>query len=104
MGWSLKGGIFGLLLGFIFALILEGFLIIGGRTAVTEILGWQNAPKPLLVALEAGRAKLVNVLGVQKEIESTRAQTQATKQSVLDGFQSLPPAEAADVREMICTP
>ena len=47
LNWSLKGGIFGIALGFFLALILEGFLIIGGKTVVTEILGWKNAPKPI---------------------------------------------------------
>src|SRR3990170_441590 len=61
VNWSLKGAVFGVFFGFLLALILEGFLIIGGRTAVTEVLGWKNAPKPITHALDAGRAKLVKV-------------------------------------------
>ena len=103
MGWSLKGGIFGLFLGFLLALILEGFLIIGGRTAVTEIIGWKNAPKPILVALEAGRSKLVGVLGVTDEIPTSNAQV-TPKEEVITKFQSLSPAEAKSVRNLICAP
>lgn len=103
MGWSLKGGVFGLFLGFLLALILEGFLIIGGKTAVTEILGWKNAPKPILVALEAGRSKLVSVLGVTDEIPTSNAQV-TPKEEVITQFQSLPPDEAESVRRMICAP
>ncbi len=104
MGWSLKGGIFGLFLGFLLALIFEGFLIIGGKTAVTEIIGWKNAPKPILVALEAGRNKLVGVLGVNDEIPISNAETVAKKDEIITSFQSLPPDEAQSIREMICAP
>jgi hypothetical protein len=34
--WSLKGALFGIFFGFLLALILEGFLIVGGRTASTK--------------------------------------------------------------------
>ena len=104
MGWSLKGGIFGIFFGFIFALILEGFLIIGGKTALTEVLGWKNAPKPILVALEAGRNKLTSVLGDSVNIPSSSAELKSTKDEVIGLCQSLPPEEAKSVRQMICTP
>jgi hypothetical protein len=104
IGWSAKGAIFGLFIGFVLALILEGFLIIGGRTAFTEILGWKNAPKPILTALEAGRAKLVTVLGVTDEIPSSSARGEADADGVVRLFQSLSVEDAADVRGMICTP
>ena len=104
LGWSLRGGVFGLFLGFLFALILEGFLIIVGRTAITEIIGWKNAPKPILVALEAGRGKLVSVLGVTDEIPTSNAEVVPTKEKVIYDFQSLPPNEAQSVRNLICAP
>lgn len=62
--WSLKGGLVGLFFGFIFALILEGFLLVGGHTIVTSLLGWKNAPKPISTVLDIGREKLINVLGI----------------------------------------
>src|SRR3989344_3611937 len=62
--WSVKGALFGIFIGFFLALILEGFLIIGGRTALTELLGWKSPPKPIANVLDAGRAKLVDVLGI----------------------------------------
>ncbi|MFH1971695.1 MAG: hypothetical protein ABIJ05_04920, partial [Patescibacteria group bacterium] len=40
LNWSVRGSVFGIFMGFILALILEGFLIIGGRTVLTEIVGW----------------------------------------------------------------
>src|SRR5438094_852678 len=58
--WSFKGGIAGLFFGFLLALILEGFLLIGGKTVLTSVLGLKNPPKPLSIALEAGRNQLIN--------------------------------------------
>jgi len=102
--WSAKGGLFGIFLGFLLALIVEGFLIIGGKTAFTEIIGWQNAPKPIRVALEAGRGRLVNVLGVSEDIPVLSAEATSSKDKILEEFQSLAPDEAKSVRQMICTP
>ena len=64
LGWHISGIMPGLTFGFVIALILEGILIIGGRTIVTGGLGWENAPKPISKVLEAGRARAVDVLGV----------------------------------------
>ncbi len=60
--WSLKGGVAGVLFGFVFALVLEGFLLVGGKTALIEVFGWKNAPKPISVALEAGRNQLKTLI------------------------------------------
>lgn len=64
LDWSVKGAFFGIFLGFVLALIMEGFFILSGRTALTQVLGWKNAPKPIQTALDQGRSKLVEVLGV----------------------------------------
>jgi cytochrome b561 len=102
--WSLKGAVFGVFFGFLLALILEGFLIIGGKTAITEILGWKNAPKPLTHAIEAGRSKLVNVLGVQDEIPGAYAQEEPTATEAIEILQILPPADMQKVKNLICAP
>ena len=52
VGWSLKGFVPNLLLGFFLALIVEGFLIISGRTLLTSLVGWENAPKPISTAID----------------------------------------------------
>lgn len=102
LDWSVKGALFGIFFGFILALILEGFLIIGGRTALTEIIGWKNAPKPFSTALDLGREKLVNVLGVTDEISSTNAKEQKSADGVIQSFQTLSPSEAKQVKALIC--
>jgi len=59
---SFQGGIVGLFFGFLLAIILEGFLLIGGNTVITEVLGWKNAPKPISIVLDAGREKLKEMI------------------------------------------
>ena len=103
LGWSIKGGVFGIFFGFVLALIFEGFLLIGGKTAITEFLGWKNPPKPLANVLDAGRAKLVKVLGTSAEIPESVAKNYSS-QEVVEGFQSLTPQDASKVRGLICEP
>lgn len=104
VGWSLKGSGTMLFTGFMLAFILEGFLILGGRTLLTEVLGWKNAPKPLQVAIDSGREKLVNVLGVTEEIPTSRALEPTSAEGVIKSFQSLSPEEVARTRAIICEP
>ncbi len=104
VNWSLKGASTMLFMGFMLALVIEGFLIIGGRTALTEILGWKNAPKPIQTALDSGRERLVDVLGVTEEIPSSNASEGISMQSVIDDFQNLTPDEAGKLKKLICTP
>ena len=100
--WSLKGWHAWLFMGFLLALLLEGFLLISGRTVLTEILGWENAPKPVKNALVVGREKLVNVLGITEEVPASVAQEEPTLQGVISDFQSLPSPEAEKFRSLIC--
>lgn len=104
MGWSVKGAIFGVFIGFLLALIFEGFLIVGGRTALTEVLGWKNPPKPIANLLDVGRTKLINVLGVKDEVPPSFASTNPTSDDAVKVLQSLNPAELKKVKNLICTP
>ena len=88
--------------GFLFALILEGFLVIGGRTLFTEILGWENVPKPISTFLDTGRQKLVNVLGITEEVPASFAQETPTYQSVMSNYESLSIEDQESIRDFIC--
>lgn len=79
--WSMKGGLIGLFFGILLTLLLEGFLLVSGHTALTGLLGWKNAPKPISTALDVGKEKLTNTL--------------------LDG---LNPSEITKIKAIICTP
>lgn len=60
--WSFKGSIVGLVIGFVLALVVEGFFVISGTTILTSVLGIKNAPKPVAKALQDSRAKLQTVV------------------------------------------
>ncbi|KKR44380.1 MAG: hypothetical protein UU51_C0006G0020 [Microgenomates group bacterium GW2011_GWC1_41_20] len=100
--WSFKGAAFGVFFGFLLALILEGFLIIGGRTALTSILGWKNPPPAITSALDAGRSKLVQVLGINMEIPSSYANVDVGVEKAVDVLQSLNPADTKTVKAIFC--
>lgn len=102
--WSLKGGIVGIFFGFLLALILEGFLLIGGKTALTEVLGWKNPPAPLAQVLDAGRSQLIQVLGIRTQIPPSYAKDNITVQGAVETVQSLNPADQAKVKNILCTP
>lgn len=100
--WSLKGAVFGVFFGFLLALILEGFLIIGGRTALTSVLGWKNPPPQLATALDAGKAKLVQVLGITSPIPSSFAKDSSSVQGAIEVLQNLNPDDSEKVRVIFC--
>lgn len=102
--WSLKGGVVGIFFGFLLALILEGFLVIGGRTALTGFLGWKNPPAPIAHVLDAGKSKLVEVLGAQTQIPASYAKENITVKSVLETVQGLPPTDLKKVKNILCAP
>lgn len=104
LNWSVKGSIFGIFMGFILALILEGFLIIGGKTVLTEVVGWKDAPKPLVNLLDKGREKLVEVLGVTDPIPESYANKEKNSLDLLNEFKKLNVTEAEKVKSVICKP
>lgn len=102
--WAFKGIFPGIFLGILIAFTIEGFLIVGGKTALTEILGWKNPPKPISSILDAGKAKLTQVLGTSTTIPLSNAQEKPSLQKVIDSFQSLNPTDAKKARDLICQP
>lgn len=102
--WSFKGAVFGVFFGFLLALLLEGFLIIGGKTALSEVFGWKNAPAPLAFALDAGRNELIKVLGISDQIPVSSAKENISIQSTVKAIQSLNPSDLSKVKALICKP
>lgn len=101
--WSLKGGVIGIFFGFLLALILEGFLLIGGKTALTEVLGWKSAPAPISRVLDAGRNQLIQVLGINTEIPTSYAKESVTTQNALETLQNLNPTDLKKVKNIFCS-
>ncbi len=99
--WKMGGILPGIAFGFALALILEGIFVIGGRTIVTELLGWQNAPKPIVNVLDRGRDRLVDVMGVTAEVPASNAQVSPLEKMLID-WQKLTPREQTDFKSQIC--
>lgn len=93
--WSIKGGLVGLLFGFLLTLILEGFLLVSGHTILTSVFGWKNPPKPFSTALDLGKEKLTNTLGVI---------TEPSSKDIISNMQSLNPDEIRKIKAIICEP
>jgi phosphoglycerol transferase MdoB-like AlkP superfamily enzyme len=101
--WSLKGAVFGIFFGFLLALILEGFLIIGGKTALTSVLGWKNPPKTVANVLDLGRDKLIQVLGINTtQIPSSFAKSDTTIQDTIEILQNLNPTDTKTIKAIFC--
>lgn len=64
--WSLSGLGIGLFIGFILAIVLEGFLLIGGKTVITGLLSWKDAPPQIQNILNDGHTRLLEVLSIPK--------------------------------------
>ncbi len=64
--WSLGGFGIGMVLGVILAIVLEGFLLVGGKTVLTGLLSWKQAPAPIQRVLDDGHVRLLEVLNVPK--------------------------------------
>jgi hypothetical protein len=90
--------------GFLLALIIEGFFIIGGRTLFTEILGMKNVPKPFSTILNIGRNRLITVLGVTDQVPSSTAKENPDSEYIFKLYNDLPRSEADKLYHQICKP
>jgi hypothetical protein len=102
VGWSLNSFLPAVGLGFLLALVFEGFMIISGNTLLIKIFGWENAPKPISTALDEGRNELIKVLGDSEEIPET--ERQYNYQEVISSYETLDISEKEKVNKYICTP
>ena len=103
MDYSVRGGAVGVVLGFLLALVIEGFLLVGGKSILINVFGWKNPPKPLSNALDAGKNQLITVLGAQSQ-PTPENKDQATTSQVVFQYQGLSTAQAKEARSIICSP
>jgi hypothetical protein len=99
--WGLKGVLPGVTFGFLLALLLEGMLLVGGKTILTEVLGWKDAPKPISNALEASRTSFVSVLGAESAIPESAAKEPSVG-SIMSSYTELPDSEKESLQSLIC--
>lgn len=102
--WSLKGILFGTIFGFLLALVLEGFLITQGGTVITGVLSWRSAPAPISIVLDAGRNKLIQVLGIKDQVTSALVKENVTVTTAIDFLQSMNPGDIKKVKTIFCQP
>lgn len=97
--WQMKGAIPGVAFGFLLAIIIEGILLVSGGTIITKTLGWRNPPKPVALALDQGKSKLTDVLGVSEISNQTE---EITPTQVISGIKDLSPSEYDSIVRLIC--
>lgn len=54
----------GLVAGFVLALVLEGFLLMNSKSALTSILGTKSMPRPIQNVLDGAHKGLLDILKV----------------------------------------
>ena len=99
--WSLKGSVGMITVGFVLALVLEGLLILSGKTILSGLFGWESAPKPISTVLDSGRQQLAKSIGEGEVLEASTAATSA--ESVVANYQSLSPQEQEKAAGLICS-
>lgn len=100
--WTVKGVMPGVAFGFALALVLEAVLLVGGRTVFTELLGWQDAPKPISNALDASRSHLVDVLGVTDTVPESKANEKPTVKKIMNDYKNLEEKDKTNLQTLIC--
>ena len=92
LDWHMKGFLPGIAFGFIMALIIEGFLLVGGKTAFISVLGWENPPAPIGGVIDSGHGKLVELLQEEVSVEKLHK-----------NYQDLDNDQQLELQELICT-
>jgi hypothetical protein len=100
--WSLgKSSISMVFWGFLLALILEGFLLLSGKTMLAVVFGQNNAPKPISTALDVGRNQFIKVLGAEDDVIQKK-EVAPNYQSVVKDYKLLDDSESAKAKVFIC--
>lgn len=99
--WTLRGMLPGIGMGLILALLLEGILLVSGRTVLTEVLGWKDAPKPISNVLEASRGRLADVLG-SSTIPQSNASEKPTIGGIISDYDNLTVGEQESLQSLLC--
>ncbi len=103
--WSMGKHAFAMLFwGIVLTIIVEGFLMLSGRTIFTEILGMKAVPKPFSTLLDIGRSRLVNVLGEESKIPDSDAKASLNSDEMYSLYTNMSQSEAQKLQGIICQP
>lgn len=104
LAWSIKGAWFGFLLGMVLLLILEGFLLVGGKTAISELVKNKRTPENVRVFLEKNMTELAQSLSNNPKALGASTKSGNPSASFVSQFENLPRGEQDAVKEEICQP
>lgn len=99
--WSIKGALFGVVMGIIITLVSESFLLVGGKTVIFEIAHNPNTPKVVVDTLRDASVELSRAFGPDLRVLSAAASPSA---SILETYHQLKSSEQGFVRSAICRP
>lgn len=103
--WSMGKNAFAMLFwGVVLTIILEGFMMLSGRTLFTEILGMRNVPKPFSTLLAIGRQKFTDVLGQESTVPYSSADYSLNSDQMYTLYSKMDQSESQRFREILCQP
>lgn len=102
LNWSIKGAWFGVVFGIVVTLLVQGLLLVGGKTAVVEVVRNEKTPKNVRVFLQENITELAQSLA--SEPKTLGAQEELNFQDFIDGFSTLPKKDQQKVKNLICEP
>lgn len=103
LAWSIKGAWFGIFFGILLTLLVEAFLLVGGRTALVETLNNEKIPKTVRNTIREGTREISNSLNNEIPMLSAQDQQDPTK-NVISLFSSLKREDQQTVERAICLP
>lgn len=103
LAWSIKGAGFGIVMGAVLMLVLEGILLVGGKTAVGEIVKNTSTPENVRVFLQKNMSELASQIGTEPGTLGA-ASEQTGPEVIISEFKNLESLEREKVQEAICKP
>ena len=95
MSWYTNGWWVWTGLGFLLAVVIEGFFVISGSTIFTSVLSWDKAPKPIQTVLNVGNSRLSEVLGESDQMMSSS--------TFVDRYIALDDDQKEQVKSAVCS-
>lgn len=103
--WSLKGAYFGIFLGIILTLVIEAFLLVGGRTLIVAAVKNEKTPQVVRIFLQKNMMELAESLaGEPKTLGAAGEQKTLSPNEVVNNFSLLSPNDQSRVQQRICAP
>lgn len=99
--WSMKGAKFGVFLGIILTLALEGFLLVAGKTTFAEIVKSNNVPPAVSTFLSENMSDLAGQIGGEPGALGASTGVRETS-TIISDFKNLGAVDKERVQEAVC--